>query len=59
MILLGLKGSFRDEERKVRVLHPLLLDFGVDVGLDLLPDEVRIGTQDVATGDFVVSFELE
>mmetsp|Transcript_35794 Transcript_35794/g.61579 ORF Transcript_35794/g.61579 Transcript_35794/m.61579 type:complete len:370 (-) Transcript_35794:37-1146(-) len=54
VVLLGHQGALTHEEREISVLHTELLDLGVKVLLNGLPNEVRPGAQHVAAGDVTV-----
>ena len=58
MVLLAFERATRNEYGKVAVLHAQLSDLGVEKVLDLLPNEVRPRTQDVAARHVVVLDEL-
>lgn len=58
MRLLLLQRGSRDEDGKVAVLHPDLLDLRIEPILDRLPDSVRRGPKDVAAGHIVILDEL-
>ena len=58
MVFLCLKSAFGDKNGKVNVLNTELLDLGVEEGLDLLPDAVGVGEENVAATNFVVGDEF-
>jgi hypothetical protein len=59
VVLLLLESAGGDEHGEVGVLDTELLDLNVEPGLDLLPDRVRLGSEDVATRDVVVAGRSE
>lgn len=54
VVLLGLQGVLAHEEGEIRVLDTELLDLVVEPALDLLPDRIRPGAQNVATRNVTV-----
>lgn len=55
VVLLLLESAGGDKHGEVGVLDTELLNLDVEPGLDLLPDRVRLGSEDVATRDVVVA----
>ena len=54
MILLLVQSLLSHKHGEVDILHAYLLEERIAVPLNLLPDVVRGGAQDVATGDVIV-----
>lgn len=54
VLLLGGQSLLGHQEREVRVLHSELLDASVEVLLNLFPNGISVGSQDVASRDVVV-----
>lgn len=55
VVLLLLEPRGGDEHREVGVLDAKLLDLGVEPSLDLFPDGVRLGAENVAARDVVIA----